>query len=182
MLINQYCATFLPSNIVISGVNVAHASLVAAYENGEFPLSAKAPHFRQAIAAGAPQSSSEADQYQPGRELYFTEKRYKDMSTKPWLENETIAAVGWLAKGADSLKDYATALVVQQLLDVSLEDGIRVPTDIDRGIRSFYSPYQTAGLFGVTVRAEPKNGVETLKRALDIVAGSAQEKNIAKAV
>jgi len=173
-LIDQWCATFLPKNIIVAGVNVAHTDLITAYENGEFPHSAKAPHFRQAIEGGMP--SSEAAQYQGGRESSLPEKRYKEMSTKPHMNNETIAGIGWLAAGTANLKDYATALVLQQMVDVVAEDGIRcISTELDNGIRTFYSAYQTAGLMGVTTRSDPQTAKETFTAALSLFRRSTQQ-------
>eukprot|EP00759_Apiculatamorpha_spiralis_P015831 PhF_6_TR22357/c0_g1_i1/m.31670/K00415/QCR2, UQCRC2; ubiquinol-cytochrome c reductase core subunit 2 len=180
-LLAQYCSVFLPRNIVVVGVDIDHASLLAAYENAEYPHSASAPHFREASTA-ALTSGDEASQYQPGREFVFAEKRYKEMSTKPYLENETISALAWRAKGFTNIKEYATALVAQQLVDVAIGDGARVPSGLDRGIRSFYSPYDTAGAIGVTIRTDPKDAVDTLKKAVDLVQASASESNFKSAV
>eukprot|EP00759_Apiculatamorpha_spiralis_P028998 PhF_6_TR31419/c0_g1_i1/m.46059/K00415/QCR2, UQCRC2; ubiquinol-cytochrome c reductase core subunit 2 len=168
VLVDHWAKTFLPKRIIIAGVNVDHDALLAAYENAPFAHDASAPHFKGAKNLKVEQ---EEGMYQGGMEAEFSEKRYKEMSTKPFLENETIAALAWRSYGSDSVADYGRALVARSLLDNALEDGIRVPTGLDWGVRSFYSPYSRVGTIGLTVREEPKKAADAIRAAVKVFQG-----------
>lgn len=174
VLLDQYSRYVVPSRVVVAGVNVDHAALVAEYENTPFPHSASAPHHARAPAAAAKVDvRKEADQY-TGGERQDHEERAKVMGTKPDMDPETICAVGWLAFGKDrkTLRDYAASMVVKAILDVEFNDSIRYARDEMHeraGVRAFYSPYETAGLIGFTATAEPKTAVRMVTDAVKAV-------------
>jgi len=169
VLQQQWANTFQPSRIVIAGINVNHDELLAAYENAPFPHDVAAPHFKR---AAVPKLGPEAAMYQGGMEKELSEKRYKEMSTKPHLNNETIVAVGWRGYGSENVAEYAVGLVAAQLLDVAFEDGIRIPlSGIDRGARSYFSPFSGVGTWGFTVREDPKEATDALRQAIAVYQG-----------
>ncbi|KEG13628.1 mitochondrial processing peptidase alpha subunit [Trypanosoma grayi] len=171
VLLDQYAKYVTPERIVIAGVNVDHGELIAEYENTPFPHSSSAPHH----AAFAAQSSSpvfdvssERLQY-TGGERHDHENRPKEMGTKPDMDNETIVAVGYLSFGRAkvSIKQYAASLVYQQLYNIAIQDGVRYErSGSSEGVRSFYLPYQSAGLIGFTARAEPGDIVKMTTTAM----------------
>ncbi|EPY27820.1 mitochondrial processing peptidase [Strigomonas culicis] len=164
VLLDQYSRYIVPSRIVIAGVNVEHAALIAEYENTPYPHSATAPHHARAEHPARPvDTADEAKQY-TGGERQDHEDRAKEMGTKPDMDTETICAVGWLAYGKEkkTIKDYAASLVLKQVLDIAFKDSIRYNRDethVHEGVRAFYNPYVTAGLIGFTAVAEPKHAV-----------------------
>lgn len=176
VLLDQYSKYVIPSRVVIAGVNLSHDELVAEYENTPFPHSASAPHHAKAAAESkdAPVDVRNEQRQYVGGERQDHEDRAKEMGTKPDMDSETICAVGWLAYGRDRtmLKDYAASLVFQNLLDMELKDGVRYSRDetyVHQGVRSFYNPYQTAGLMGFTVTAEPQNAVKMTTESVEMV-------------
>lgn len=156
-LVAQWEQLCVPSRIIIAGINVPHSDLLAVYENSPYQHSATAPHHARAAAVPKLDVLSEATQYRGGSDEFEQESRAKAMSTKPNMEKETIAAVGFRSFGRDvNIKQYAASLVLQQLADVASADGIRYDRyDSHHGIRTFYRPYSGAGLIGFTVRAAP---------------------------
>ncbi|KPA76461.1 putative mitochondrial mitochondrial processing peptidase alpha subunit [Leptomonas pyrrhocoris] len=169
VLLDQYSRYVVPSRVVVAGVNVDHAALVAEYENTPFPHSASAPHHARAQAPKI-NVQNEAAQY-TGGERQDHEDRAKVMGTKPDMDTETICAVGWLAYGKDrkTLRDYAASMVVKAILDVQFGDSMRYARDEmheHTGLRAFYSPFETAGLIGFTAKAEPKSAVRMVTDAV----------------
>jgi processing peptidase subunit alpha len=80
------------------------------------------------------------------------------MMTKPDLDQEGIAALGWLTFGADSSVDeYAAGLVYRELVACNINEALANPSGERpaHGLASFYRPYSSAGLVGVTARASP---------------------------
>ena len=160
-LLTKYCTYMAPGRITISAVNVPHQELCAFY-SGSLPVKhdASAPHFKQALLESPATNASETQQYKGGSERVLVENRPEAMTTKCDWQQEGIAAVGWLTNtGNDSTaKEAAIGLVLQELLNVHIEDGIRIDrSDYHKGIRAFYRPYSSAGLIGFTVREEPKD-------------------------
>lgn len=152
-MIAQYVAQFVPTNITIAGVNVEHSDITAAYLSGGYPHSAEAPHFRDGKRLSLSHTREEA-QYQPGRQEHEQEKRAAAMGTKPYMEDETIAAIGWPANGRDeSAAAFAASSVTQQVLSILHKDGINYRREnTSDGIRTFYRPFSSSGLLGFTVR------------------------------
>lgn len=172
VLLEQYSRYVVPSRVVVAGVNVEHAALVAEYENTPFPHSASAPHHARAQAPKV-DVQKEAEQY-TGGERHDHEDRAKVMGTKPDMDTETICAVGWLAYGKDRkmLRDYAASMVVKSILDIQFNDSLRYAreeTHEHAGVRAFYSPYETAGLIGFTATAEPHVAVRMVTDAVKAV-------------
>lgn len=172
VLLDQYSRYIVPSRVVIAGVNVDHAALIAEYENTPFSHSATAPHHARAKPCTV-NPQNEAAQY-TGGERHDHEDRAKAMGTKPDMDNEAIIAVGWLAFGQDKkmVKDYAASLVVKAMMDIHFGDALRYARDethVHTGVRAFYSPYQTAGLIGLTATAEPQAAVRMVTDAAKAV-------------
>ncbi|KAG5484047.1 hypothetical protein LSCM1_05901 [Leishmania martiniquensis] len=172
VLLEQYSHYVVPSRVVIAGVNVDHAALIAEYENTPFTHSASAPHHAKAQPCQM-HARDEAAQY-TGGERHDHEDRAKTMSTKPNMDTESIIAVGWLAYGSDRtmLKDHAASMVVKALMDMQFRDSVRYARDETHecaGVRAFYTPYQTAGLLGFTAKAEPQASVRMVTDAVKMV-------------
>ena len=168
-LLNQYCSYFLPSRVTVVGVNVAHDELVANYNGGPYPHSASAPHHAGAKPAQIT-AADELKQYTGGRDGYEQEKREKEMSTKPNMEKETIAAIAFPSAGLDSdLPSYASTLVLRELINVAQQDGIHyLRHESHCGGRSFYRPFSTAGLIGITIRDKPDAVYDALKTLVQL--------------
>lgn len=170
VLLEQYSRYVVPSRVVVAGVNVDHAALIAEYENTPFPHSAAAPHHARAQPCMV-SLKDEAAQY-TGGERHDHEDRPKVMGTKPDMDPESIIAVGWLAYGQDRkmIKDHAASMVVGALMDIGFSDCMRcyAPDEMHEhtGLRAFYSPYQTAGLIGFTAKAEPQAAVRMVTDAV----------------
>ncbi|KAI5688679.1 mitochondrial_processing_peptidase_alpha_subunit (plasmid) [Leishmania braziliensis MHOM/BR/75/M2904] len=172
VLLEQYSRYVVPSRIVIAGVNVDHAALIAEYENTPFLHSASAPHHASAQPCKV-NSKDEAAQY-TGGERHDHEDRPKAMGTKPDMNTESIVAIGWLAYGKDKkmVKDHASSMVVKALIDIELNDSMRYARDETHEhmcLRAFYCPYQTAGLIGFTVKAEPQAAVRMVTDTVKMV-------------
>jgi len=165
-LLDNYAKYVLPSRTVIAGVNVDHSALVSAYENAPFPHSDTAPHHAKTAADRKVIDILSEDRQYTGGEFHEQENRPKEMGTKPDMEYESIAAVGFRSFGRDAnLKDYVASLVTRNLFDIAKNDGIRYDRfDTHHGIRSFYRPYAGTGLIGFTARTGPK---EINKAVLD---------------
>lgn len=166
----HYNRHVIPSRIVIAGVNVNHNELVAAYENTPEQHTESAEHHKNAIKNMGKVSSlgAEALQYTGGER----QDHMEGVTT-------TAVAVGWLAYGRHQmqLKGFATALVVQSVLELAFRDltghgflGNSAP------IAPFYHPYQTAGLLGFTVVSESdvalklvKDGANTVRAAVSAI-------------
>lgn len=177
VLLDHYSRYVLPSRTVIAGVNVDHDALIAEYENTPFPHSEKAPHHAKVAAEKLTEIdvSSEKKQY-TGGERHDHEERAKDMGTKPDMDPETICAVGFLAFGRTKtvLKEYAASLVLKNLIDLQLHDGVRYQKDethVHEGLRAFYNPYETAGLIGFTATAEPQHAVKMVGDTVTMIQG-----------
>ena len=163
---DHWAQTFTPSRVTIVGINVEHQDLVACCEDHAFSHDANAPHFRDASMNSAQNILSN---YQGGHELEFQEKRDKEMSTKPYMENETIGALVWKAHGVQTVKEYAASLVLHQILAMSLQEGTKVSSGmVDHGIRSFYVPFNEVGLLGMTYRESPSNALNAIKEILSM--------------
>ncbi|KAK7195184.1 mitochondrial processing peptidase alpha subunit [Novymonas esmeraldas] len=172
VLLDQYSRYVVPSRVVIAGVNVEHAALIAEYENSPFAHSASAPHHARAQPS-AVNTQNESAQY-TGGERHDHEDRPKAMGTKPDMTTESIVAVGWLTYGKDRkmLKDHAATLVVKALLDIQFQDSMRYARDETHehtGLRAYYSPYNTAGLIGFVATAEPQAAVRIVTDAVKAV-------------
>lgn len=171
VLLDQYAQYVTPDRVVIAGVNVDHNDLLAEYENTPYPHSSSAPHhaaFAKRETTASLASKNEQLQY-TGGEAHEQENRPKEMCTKPDMDTETIVAVGYLSfgRGKASLRQYAAALVFQQLFNIILQKGIRSAlVESDEGVHSFYMPYQSAGLLGFTVRSEPGGVVKMVTSAM----------------
>ncbi|GET86937.1 mitochondrial processing peptidase alpha subunit, putative [Leishmania tarentolae] len=172
VLLEQYSRYVVPSRVVIAGVNVDHAELIAEYENTPFPHSASAPHHAREQPS-VPKSKDEAAQY-TGGERHDHEDRPKVMGTKPDMDPESIIAVGWLAYGKDKkmVKDHAASMIVKALMDIQFSGCVRyahAEVYEHAGLRAFYSPYQTAGLMGFTAKTEPQAAVRMVTDAVKMV-------------
>ena len=153
-LLKQYCSLFTPQRFVLAGVNVDHAELSAFYSTLPFQLSHTAPHFNNAVTQLSP-IVDETSQYYGLKEGVKSESRAKEMGTHPHMDEDGCVAIGWLTYGADQdIRKYATSLVVRGMFDNMFKDSIRPNRNaVHFGHRSFYRPYSTAGLVGVTFRA-----------------------------
>ncbi|EPY35284.1 mitochondrial processing peptidase [Strigomonas culicis] len=151
-LLDQWASLFQPNRIVVAGVNVPHDALVAAYERLPYKHSAEAPHHARSKAPEL-NVTSEAAQFNPGRQGVEYENRAGAMGTKPDMDAEVIAAVGVVTSGSGAgAKPYATALVARELFDAAT----RVAGESNYfGVQTFYRPYASAGLIGYTVRGAP---------------------------
>eukprot|EP00796_Vickermania_ingenoplastis_P004285 gene4285-3101_t len=170
LLREQYNRFVLPSRIVIAGVNVSHGDLVAAYENTTAQHSETAEHHQKALkdmgklfAAG-----TETAQYTGGERHDHTEG-----------ERETRVALGWLGVGRhhSQLKQHAASLVVESMLEArcrKLSPLGYLSTDIPLPVSAFYHPFQTAGLIGVTVVAEPREATKLVSEAAGMVQSAVQ--------
>ncbi|ESL10330.1 mitochondrial processing peptidase alpha subunit [Trypanosoma rangeli SC58] len=171
VLLDQYAKYVTPDRIVIAGVNVNHDELIAEYENTPYPHSINAPHhaaFAKKNGTTVFDVNSEKNQY-TGGETHEHENRAKEMGTKPDMDTETIVAVGYLSfgRGMTSIKRYAASLVYQQLYNIVLQDSLRGAFGgSSNGVRSFYLPYQSAGLIGFTARSEAENIVKMVTAAM----------------
>lgn len=157
-LMENYSKYVVPSRTVIAGVNVDHNALVSAYENAPYPHSDTAPHHAKTAADRKNIDIFSEEKQYTGGEFHEQENRAKEMGTKPDMDYETIAAVGFKSFGRDvTAKDYASALVTRGLFDIAKNDGARYErADTHHGVRSFYRPYGGTGLLGFTVRSSPK--------------------------
>nr|CCC94999.1 putative mitochondrial processing peptidase alpha subunit [Trypanosoma congolense IL3000] len=173
-MLDQYAKYVTPDRVVIAGVNVEHSELVAEYESAPYPHSSGSPH-HAAFANGEGKLSFDVSKEQSqytGGELHEHEDRPKEMCTKPDMDTETIVAVGYLAFGRNKacLKRYAATLVFQQLFNIVIQDGTRYEQDVVLdGVRSFYQPYQYAGLLGFTVVADPETVVQLVKSGIKTI-------------
>lgn len=165
-LLDHWAANFVPSRIVIAGVNVPHDALIAAYEKLPYKHSAEAPHH---VRAGAPPLShtSEQAQFYPGSHRVEYEARASAMGSMPDMQAEVIAAVGVPTYGReDGAKAYATALVTREVYEEAVRSvyGSR-STPNYYGVQVFYRPYSTAGLIGYTIRGKPADVEAMIKTA-----------------
>ena len=145
-----------PNRVVIAGVNIDHQSLVAAYENCEFPHSMTAPHHARS-SKDFQDEKAEGNMFTGGNEYHEQEGRAGAMGTRPGMEAETIGALAFRTFGNEgSIKEYASALVAQQLSNAIIGDGIRYERDsTHNGVRSFYRPFAQTGIIGLTTRSSP---------------------------
>lgn len=181
LMLEQYSALYVPSNITVAAVNVKHQDLVAAYHAAPLPHSADAPHHAKA-ARVALAHTNEAAQFYPGRHATEYENRAKEMGTKPDMEDEVIAAFGVPTYGRDeSIQQYAAAVVLQEFVSVALQEGIRYSRDDFNGVRVFYRPYSSAGLVGVTARGAPSAVPQMLRDGAAAFAKKADEATVAAA-
>eukprot|EP00743_Colponemidia_sp_Colp-15_P017030 GILK01020936.1.p1 GENE.GILK01020936.1~~GILK01020936.1.p1 ORF type:complete len:411 (+),score=51.77 GILK01020936.1:102-1235(+) len=169
-LLDHWAKHATPDRVIISGVNVDHQALVKAYEDAPFPHSSSAPHHSRSDKNFADQTN-EATTYQGGNENHEQENRAKEIGQKPDCEAETIAAIGYKTFGRDvSVKDYAAALVAQQAMNLIVKDAIRYEReDTHHGIRTFYRPYSSTGLFGFTVRGTEEEALRQVQRTIDVL-------------
>ena len=148
----------VPSRTVIAGVNVDHNALVSAYENSPYPHSDTAPHHAKTAAERKTVDIYTEEKQYTGGEFHEQENRAKEMGTKPDMEYETIAAVGFKSFGRDvTAKDYAAALVTRHLFDIATNDGSRYDrVETHHGVRSFYRSLRRHRSDGFTARTGPK--------------------------
>ena len=165
-LLEHWAANFVPSRIIIAGVNVAHDALIAAYEKLPYKHSAEAPHHRR---AAAPQLShaNEQMQFYPGRHSVEYEARAAAMGTMPDMQAEVIAAVGVPTFGRDEgAKAYATALVTREIYDEAVRSIYGSRSSLNYyGVQTFYRPYSSAGLIGYTIHGAPAEVEAMIKAA-----------------
>lgn len=168
-LLDHWSTYFAPNRITISAVNVNHDELVSLYTNAEFPHSLEAPHHARARRPLGV-DKSEGLQFVSGKQHVEVEARAKEMGVKPDMEQEVISALGWPTHGRDgSLNDYAAACVAFEALSIATHDGIqydRYPNH--KGIRTFYRPFSSTGLFGITVRGTEEEAVRQVQRAIEV--------------
>jgi processing peptidase subunit alpha len=171
-LLNQYASYFTPDRVTIAAVNVSHEEVIAAYSNLPFKHSKEAPHF----AAVKPRidTAGQAKQWQGLKQELMQEHRAKNMGVHPEMVDDAIVAVGWLSHGADAdVKEYATALVTRELLNIKTEDVMAVNrSDVHFGVRTFYKPYSSAGLIGLTVRGLAADVPAMAKEAIRLPAAA----------
>lgn len=154
-LMDHYASLITPANVTIAAVNINHEELVAAYETQAFPHSASAPHHANATKVTV-SDKDEAAQFHAGRMFTEYENRAKEMGTRPDMEDDVAAAVGWLANGRDSsIASYAASVVYAELLSASLKVGASFNSQTTQGLRSFYRPYSSTGLVGFTAYGAP---------------------------
>lgn len=179
-LLTQYSEHFLPANVTIAAVNVEQDALAAAITGTRFKHSASAPHF--ANAKPRINVADQAAQYQGLRQEHWQEHRAKEMGVHPDMTDDTCVALGWLTNGAEGkVGDYATSLVVREVMNLIAEDTLRTDRhDVHFGTRTFYSPFSTAGLVGYTVRGLPKEVPETLAKIARLP-GAVSSAEVAKA-
>lgn len=162
-MMEQYASLYLPSAVTVVGVNVAHNDLVSMYETHPYPHSADAPH-HAAVARRVLSHADEDSQFHAGRHTVEYENRAKEMGTRPDMEDEVIAAVGWLSNGRDGdAKAYAAAAVYAQLFAANLRAGTQYNHHATTGSRVFYRPYSTTGLVGFTARTSPSSIASLLR-------------------
>lgn len=152
-LLKQYCRYFAPQRMTISAINVDHNELISYYSTLPFQLSSSAPHFSEALLESSA-AVDEAKQFTGLKEGFKAEARAKEMGTHPHMDEDGTLAIGWLTYGADTnLREYATSLVCRGIIDASFSDCLRTNRSaVHFGHRSFYRPYSSAGLLGITFR------------------------------
>ncbi|CCW61862.1 unnamed protein product [Phytomonas sp. EM1] len=178
-----------PPRIIIAGVNVDHDALIIEYENAlskDSKPSAESPS--APVGEDGVDINTEARQY-TGGELHDHEDRAKAILTKPFMDTETICAVGWLAFGRTStqLRRYASSLVTKALLDVVLTNDLRYNTDDARAqsaVQAFYTTFYSAGLLGLTLTSRPEQApkmfLDVVKLVQDMKNPSQEAVNVAK--
>ena len=168
VLLEQWRSHFLPQRIILVGINLKHDELSMFFQNHDYSNLGKAPHFKNPTKQSdihAPKTT-----YQGGSEGEFFEKRHKVMTTKVFLENDTIGAIAWRIHGFAYLQDFACALVCAQLLSHCLEEPLNnVCDEKGIGLKSFYTPFMDVGLFGTTFRSMPKNAEAMVAKSLRIM-------------
>ena len=181
-LLNHYCTVFRPENVIIAGVNVDHLDLFNEYESADYKLSSSSPHIADAaksaeraridgIAAG---EANEKDQYQEMSESTELEKRHEAMSTNPNFIEETIFAMGWCTNGRANSKSYAATIVAQEYINIALGASVRLRDTREQDVESFYSPFETAGLLGMTARVYPNEAHIAQRRMIQTMTYAAK--------
>ena len=173
-LLNHYSAIFDPENVILVGLNVNHRELVNAFEASSYKLSKSAPHFQAAdvsverayINSVAKGEAREKTQYIEQSESIELEKRSREMTTNPLFIDETIFAIGWCTNGASGIAKYAATLVALQYLDIALGTATHQRDGREEDIQTFYTPYQTAGMMGMTARVHPEKARDAQNRVL----------------
>ncbi|KPA78148.1 putative mitochondrial processing peptidase alpha subunit [Leptomonas pyrrhocoris] len=182
-LLDHWAANFLPSRIVIAGVNVPHDALVAAYEKLPYKHSAEAPHHAR---AASPQLShaNEETQFYPGSHNVEYEARASAMGSMPDMQAEVIAAVGVPTYGREAgAKTYAAALVTREVYDEAVRAvyGSRGSPNY-YGVQVFYRPYSSAGLIGYTLRGAPGEVEAMIKTAASAFPASVEDAAVQRGV
>ncbi|KEG09565.1 mitochondrial processing peptidase alpha subunit [Trypanosoma grayi] len=155
-LVEHWAAHFHPGNVTVAAVNVPHEALIAAYESLPYPHSGEAPHHAKSRPP-AFSHGSEAAQFYPGRQEVAYEERAKAMGTSPDMDEEIVAAVGVPTHGRDEdVHKYAASLVAREVYQASVDRLTPPALEPLHGVRTFYRPYASAGLIGVTIRGAPK--------------------------
>ncbi|ORC89371.1 mitochondrial processing peptidase alpha subunit [Trypanosoma theileri] len=155
-LVDHWATYFHPKNVTVAAVNIPHDALIAAYESLPFPHSAEAPHHAK---CQPPKFShaNESTQFYPGKQEVAFEDRAKAMGTVPDMDEEVIAAIGAPTFGAeDNVKKYATALVAREVYQSAIDQAMPLACSASYGVQTFYRPYASTGLMGVTLRGAPK--------------------------
>lgn len=182
-LLKQYCKYFAPQRVTLAGINVDHNELIAFYSSLPFQISSAAPHFNEALLE-ASTHKDEAKQFTGLKDGFKVESRTKEMGTSPDMEEDGTVAVGWLTYGADNnVREYATSLVCRGVLDAMFNDSIRPSRNaVHFGHRSFYRPYSSAGLLGVTLRGPVDARLkEEYKKLLTVLPAKAAQPDVTKA-
>lgn len=169
-MLNHWASHFTPNRITISAVNVDHEHLVSLYQNCQFPHSSEAPHHAR---ARRPLSidKDESLQFVTGNQFNEVEARSKAIGAHPDMPTEVISAFGWSTAGRDgSLADYAAAAVATEVLSIALADGIQYDRHSNhKGIRTFYRPYSSTGLFGFTVRGTEEEALRQVHKTIEAI-------------
>jgi mitochondrial-processing peptidase subunit alpha len=182
-LLDHWAANFLPSRIVIAGVNVPHDALVAAYEKLPYKHSAEAPHHARTKAPPLTHAN-EQTQFYPASHRVEYEARAAAMGTMPDMQAEVIAAVGVPTYGReDGAKAYATALVTREVYEDAVRAVYGSRSNLNYyGVQVFYRPYSTAGLIGYTTRGAPGEVEAMVKTAASAFPSSVEESTVSRAV
>ncbi|CCW66803.1 unnamed protein product [Phytomonas sp. Hart1] len=164
------------SRTIIAGVNVDHDALVEEYENASIPDSNPPSEPPNTLESEEEVNLKTETRQYTGGERHDHEDRAKVIITKPFMDTETICAVGWLTYGQDrvQLKQYAASLVAKALLDLGLTNDRHHNTGdscVGSGMNAFYTPFQTAGLLGFTLVSEPAQAPKMLLEAMKLVKG-----------
>ena len=170
-LLNQWASICTPDRVVIAGINVDADELAATYEHCPFQHTESAPHHKDA-KRDLITETNEAHQYYGGNSKFEYENRAKEMGTHPHMDLDTIAAVGFRTYGRETMKKYATSLVLRSLFNNNTADSIRTNrSDVHFGLRSFSRTFASTGLVGFTVRDRPENMVDGIQAGISIMKG-----------
>lgn len=178
-LVAHWAAHFHPSNVTVAAVNIPHDALVAAYTSLPYPHSAEAPH-HASCRLPAFSHANEAAQFYPGRQQVMYEDRAKAMGTVPDMGEEVIAALAAPTFGHDEgARKYATALVAREVYQIALDRATPAVLGASHGAQTFYRPYSSVGLIGVTIRGAPREIADILDTATGFYPARVTDEDIA---